>query len=77
MQDEFVLLQRRPVQATRHHRRPHQHNKGQAVRRQYKKQIPAQYQSKLPYTNPETIPGYQTFTLAEVITPEKVSFSLR
>ena len=62
------------MQAPRHHRRPHHHPKGQAVRRQYQKQVPVQYKSKLPYTNPETIHGYQTFTLDEVITPEKVPF---
>ena len=43
------------------------------MRRQYKKPVPAKYQSTLPYTNAESIPGYQTFTLSEVITPEKVT----
>lgn len=68
--------QRRPAQAPRHHRRPHPPHREhpQAVRRQYKKQIPAQQsQSKLPYANPENIHGYQTFTLAEVITPDKAA----
>ena len=44
------------------------------MRRQYKKTAAAAVpRSKLAYTNAEQIPGYQRFTLDEVVVPDKVA----
>ena len=45
------------------------------MRRQYKKTAAAAAvpRSKLAYTNAEQIPGYQRFTLDEVVVPDKVA----